>query len=59
MDTVSASKRLDNLFREYLDFLVTEAGEEWKAEQQEAAKDDPDPGNFGDYLYDFHPEELI
>ena len=59
MDAISASKKLNALFREYLDFLETEVGEEWKAEQQEAAKDDPDPGNFGDYLYDFHPEELI
>ena len=59
MDAVSASKKLGDLFREYLDFLETEAGEDWKAEQQEAAVDDTDPGNFGDYLYDFHPEELI
>lgn len=59
MDAISSSKRLDELFREYLDFLETEAGEDWKAEQQEAAVDDPDPGNFGDYLYDFHTEMLI
>ena len=59
MDAISASKKLSALFREYLDFLETEDGENWKAEQQEAAKDDTDPGNFGDYLYDFHTEMLI
>lgn len=59
MDAVSASKKLGDLFREYLDFLETEAGEDWKAEWQEAAEDNADPGCFGDYLYDFHPEELI
>ena len=58
MESNSRKERLDDLLREYWDFLATEEGQDWKTEWEDKSFDDADAGCFGDYLYDFHPEML-
>lgn len=53
----------EELINKYNEFIKTEAGQKWKKDWQEnSCKDNttnPNPGDFGDYLYDFYPELLM
>ena len=48
----------DALRKEYLKFVKTEKGKEWRKEWQDRMGSDI-VGDFGDYLYDFYPEYLM
>lgn len=56
------------LSTEYGEFINSPEGQEWKRKKEEEFKreggwipelGDYEPGNFGDYIYDFHPEILM
>ena len=54
MDKVTESK----LKKEYDEFIKTESGKQWINHWKKEIGDSGG-GTFGDYLYDFYPEELL
>ena len=54
----SYKERMEELEIEYNEFLKTKCGQEWEEHWKNEIGSDS-CGDFGDYLYDFHPEMLM
>lgn len=57
MEMMTYEERMDDLKKEYTDFLETKRGREWFMLKKREF-DGKRSGDFGDYLYDFYPEML-
>lgn len=57
MKTMTYEEKMKYLKIKYNNFLKTKCGQEWKMFWNKQTGSDKS-GDFGDYLYDFHPEML-
>lgn len=57
MKTIAYEERMEDLKTEYNNFLETKRGQEWVMFWKRETGSERS-GDFGDYLYDFHPEML-
>ena len=57
METMTYKERIEDLKKEYNDFIKTKRGQEWVMFWKRETGSDRS-GDFGDYLYDFYPEML-
>ena len=53
------SEKESKLYEEYLEFLRTDKGKQWKTDWEKHTGDNKNSGDFGDYLYDFYPEMVM